>query len=280
MAGKIFKRTAKAASKEAAVQATGVGAQLVEDTTGVPVATLLSTGMTIKELMDAANEKRPVTNPLMSAHYGFSKHGEASSATQSYLRKRSIKKIAGIGYDVVGKSVQMGLDVAGFGMGGVDAFGLGKHGVSEASTIAHLVRLGILSRKVKQSTYLTGLVTDLCKVKATKAVHRGGKVAAAAIPNTIASTAVSITVSVGGAAAKAIMQDLVCRLACEIHWRAHQELLFAGRYAVGGYGPACRMAQELFNHTLSSDFVPTNTVKSYMKEPAGWLVIHDKLSML
>ena len=224
MAGNIFKRAGKAAAKDAATQATGVGAQLVEDTTGFPVATLLSTGMTVKDLMDAASEKSPITNPLMCAHYGFAKHGEASSATRSYMTKRSIKKMAGIGYDVVGKGMQMGLDAAGFGMAGIDAFGLGKHGAAEASTIAHLTRLGILSRKVKQSTYLTGLVTDLCKVKATKAAYRGGKMAAAAIPNTIASTAVSITVSIGGAAAKAMMEDLICRLSCEIHWRAYQEL--------------------------------------------------------
>ena len=40
------------------------------------------------------------------------------------------------------------------------------------------------------------------------------------------------------------------------------------------------MAQELMNHIHSTDFVPTESVKAFLREPAGYLVIKDKLGML
>ena len=278
MFGLNLKSGAKEAAVQGAIEGTSIGAQLVEDATGVPVATLLEAGMTMKDLMDAANDKKTVTNPYLLARR-LGENGESSKATAHYLRKRSVKKIGSIAYDVAGKGVQMGLDAAGFGMGGVDAMGLAKHGTAEVSTIAHLTRLTALSRKVKQSKYLQGLIFDLMKVKGAKAGYRGGKIAAAVIPNTIASTAVSVTVSIAGAGAQAMLKDLICKAACEIHWRAYQELTI-GRIAGGGYGPACRMVQELFNHTYSTGWVPTDTVRNYMREPAGWMVIHDKLSLM
>ena len=252
------------------------GAAALEEATGFPVTLLLEAGMTMKEIMDAAKRDALIPNPHLLLH-GL---GDGPSPTvEHYQRVRRAKKIGGALYSFAGTGIQAGLDVVGFGMGGIDAFGLAKHGASEASTLAHLTRLGVLAKTVKQSRYLQGLVVDMIKVKTAKATVRGGKIAAAAIPNTIASNAVSIAVSLGAAGASVLLKELVNRVACEVHWRAYQELAI-GRVHGGGYGPACRMAQELMNHTVSTGFVPTEKVKAFLREPAGYMVIKDKLAML
>ena len=67
MFGLNLKSGAKEAAVQGAIEGTSIGAQLVEDATGVPVATLLEAGMTMKDLMDAANDKKTVTNPYRRA---------------------------------------------------------------------------------------------------------------------------------------------------------------------------------------------------------------------
>lgn len=254
----------------------GEGASAIEEATGFPVTLLLEAGLTIKDIRDASEKGSQIPNPHLLLH-GL---GDGPSpATAHYQKIRRIKKIGGALYSFTGTGLQAGLDVAGFGMGGVDAFGLAKHGASEASTLGHLTRLGLLAKTVRQSQYLESLVLDMIKVKAAKAGVRGGRIAAAAIPNSIASNVVSITISLGAAGLQTLLKELVNRVACEVHWRAYQELVI-GRIAGGGYGPACRMAQELMNHTFSSSFVPTENARAFLREPAGYLVIKDKLAML
>ncbi len=260
------------------VLAIGLGqtAGVIEEFSGFPVTLLLEAGMTIYEIIEAVEKNEMIANPKLMLH-GL---GEGNSPqVKHYMRVRKAKKIGGAIYSFTGTGLQVGLDVAGFGMGGVDAFGLAKHGAAEASTVAHLTRLAILSRKVKGSRYLTDLLEDIVKVKLAKATVRGGKLAAAAIPNSIASNVVSIAVSLGAATASSLLKELVNRVACELHWRAYQELTI-GRVHGGGFGPACKMVQEIMNHTLSTDFVPTPDTKKFLLEPGGYLVIKDKLSML
>lgn len=270
------KEVGSAVSTEAALQGISIGAQALEAVIGFPVSLLVEGGMTLKDIYDASQKKDLIANPKLEP-YGF--HEGPSPTTKKYLFERKMKKIGGAAFSLVGTGFQVAQDVAGFGFGGIDSFGLAKHGVAEASTIGHLTRLGFLASKVKQSQYLTGLVNDMIKVKAAKAGFRGGKMAAAAIPNSIASNAVALAVGLGQAATEVMMKELCGRVALEVHFRASLELRVGASFG-GGYGPAAMMAQELLNHTLSTGYAPTTKVRSFLEEPAGHLVIFDKLSML
>jgi len=280
MSSLFSKQMAKDLAKETGTEAAMIGLSqagaALEEATGYPITLLLEAGFTLKEIYDAAEKTTPIPNPQLLLHG----HGDGPSPeTKSYLKVRRIKKIGSAAFSFVGTGFQFAQDVAGFGVGGVDTFGLAKHGLSETSTLAHLARLGALAHQVRQSRYLEGLVMDMIKVKAAKAGIRGGKIAAAAIPSSIASNVVSIAVGLGASATSVLIRELVNRVSVEVHWRAFQELK-VGRAFGGGYGPACKMAQELMNHIVSIDQVPTSKARAFLQEPAGYLVIKDKLAML
>ncbi|MEZ5667319.1 MAG: hypothetical protein R3F55_07785 [Alphaproteobacteria bacterium] len=274
--GKKTKELGQEVGTEAVMIGVSQAGAALEEATGFPITLLLEAGFTLKEIYDAAEKTTPIPNPLLLLHG----HGDgASPETRKYLQHRKYKKMGSAAFSFVGTGFQVAQDIAGFGVGGVDTFGLAKHGLSEASTLAHLARFAALANQVKQSTYLRGLVMDMIKVKAAKAGIRGGKIAAAAIPNSIASNVVSAAVGLGAAATSVLIKELVNRVSVEVHWRAFQELKVGSAFG-GGYGPACKMAQELMNHIVSTDFVPTGKVRTFLLEPAGYLVIKDKLGML
>lgn len=270
------KELGKEVGTEVAMIAMSQAGQALEEATGYPISLLLEAGFTLKEIYDAAEKTTPIPNPQLLLHG----HGDGPSPeTKKYLQHRKIKKMGSAAFSFVGTGFQVAQDVAGFGAAGIDTFGLAKHGLSETSTLAHLARLGLLAHQVKQSKYLEGLVMDMIKVKAAKAGIRGGKIAAAAIPNSIASNVVAAAVGVGASITSVLIKELVNRVSVEVHWRAFQELKVGAAFG-GGYGPASKMAQELMNHIYSTEQVPTEKVRKFLLEPAGYLVIKDKLSML
>ena len=274
---KNAKEAGKAVASEAAMMGLSKAGQAIEDATGFPVTVLLEAGVSLHEIYDAAKKHKPIPNPelLLRGHDDI-----PSPAIQHYLKMRRLKKLRSSFGDAVGLGLQVTQDVATFGVGGVNVIGAIKHGSSHASALAHLARLGQLASKVRQSRYLHGLIMDMMKVKSANASVHAGKLAAALIPNSIASNVVSIAVSLGATGTEALMRELVNRVATEVHWRAFQELTIGKIGGRNGFGPATRMAQELMNPTWATDLTPKDKVRTYMLEPAGYLVIKDKLAVL
>lgn len=257
--------------------ATSAAATAVEEETGFPVSVLLEAGFSLEEIIKAKKKNKVIPNPYFISH-GFA--DAPSPNTVHYLNVRKAKRIGSAIYSVAGKGVQIALE--GTTAAGFDTLGMAKHGLAGASTGAHLIRLGLLARRVRQSAYLVGLIEDMIKIKTGKAGVRGAHLAAACIPEAIASTVVDGVTSLAAAGLQIAFKDIINRVSCEVHWRAYQELAI-GRIAGGGFGPACMMMQELMNHIHSVGngvFTPTGTVKKLIHEPAGFLVIKDKLSMM
>lgn len=264
---------------------TGVGlaAKIAEEQTGIPVGSLIDAGYDLQDILSNLNNAKDgiLPNPVMLQN-GLGDDGVPSPYTLKYLHKRKLKKYGSIAVTLAGKGFSIAQDAAGFGVGGIDIMGLVKHGTAEASTLAHLYRLRELGKRHRSSITISAYIDAVIKVKSAKAGVRGGHIAAAAIPNTIASSVVGAAASAAGAIAASSLDGLITKTACEIHWRAYRELK-VGAIGGAGFGPASKIVQEIFNHIRNhgdSAYIPREKVRGLISEPGGWVAVKDKLSMM
>lgn len=256
---------------ENALEGAGIIAGIIDELSGVPVAS------TFKEVAMMGNDalskmcKYP-PNPRMvdNGHCENEDQKKSSGQTCRYFRWRTAKKIGGGGLSAVGNVLGT---VTQVNVGGV-----ARHGVSEAKTLAHLYALHQMAKKVRQSQYLCSLIKVVVTMKVTKASVQGGKLASSCIPNPIAQAMVGAAVHLGGALKKHQMSSVVMHAAHEIHWRAFQESTIAGALG-GGSGPATRLIAELFKFSAPRSGGMTRAER-YIPEPAGWMVIQDKLNLV
>ena len=251
----------------------GVSA-VIDGATGGNVAGLASGSL--KSLYDGISAKK---SPGMTPNPWFVFNGHADddspvSYTHKYLRNRAYKGLAGglFGLIGTGSSQVTQVDVAGILM----------HSNAVATTSIHLIQLKAIGDHHKQSKTLSGWVNLMVKMKALKAGVRGSQLAGAAIP----VGAVGIATGVAAAVAKIcvhLTHTKVCAItAADIHWRAYQEQAISGGLfgKRGKVGPASNMMYEMFCKRGATRIFGKYDVDQIIKEPTGWMCLHDKLMLI
>lgn len=238
----------------------------------------------------------PLLTPIDAALYENTK-------TAAYFKKRMVKKIAGDAVSFTGGVLSSATHV--------NALGAARHARSDAKTIAHLVRFKEQLKQYKSK----GLAIEykLCKLiidcKKLKIESQSAALAADCIPgNVITSSATAAAGFIHGqtlAYRLSNMEADIEKAAKILHYRAFYEMdddygiagLF-GEQATNEYAaetPALDMVRELFAQIaqIEKERVLVN-VKGHklkvggehfradklMREPAGWLVIVDKLNLI
>lgn len=204
-------------------------------------------------------EKGYIPNP----HFVANKiDGPMNKHTKSYLRARlgkgfaaGLAKVAGM----VGAASGSVVNVSTVSLG-AQSLGL---------TAAHAAKLVLLRKKYPNAVF-QGYV-DLClKAKAAKAVLRGIEVAAACIPGA------EIAAAIGVAAATACLK--VCKVVT-LHKaidRMSQQVHFQAR--CGGQS-AIDLMKEIFTRR-GVMLLCQYDVPALIEEPAGWMALSDKLTLI
>lgn len=227
-----------------------------------------------KALKSAKGKVAYTPNPHMvqNGHAEATISGNDCPKCSSYFLKRKLKKFGGSLFSSVGS-------IASTSTGGVNVTGALRHGRAEVKTIAHLVKLSQQAKGIKQSQFLSKLMDVLIVMKSVKAATQGAALACDLIPVPIVDQIIGGAAKVGGAVAKRKMKKAVTWASMELHWRAFQEIKISRGQ---GSGPAMRMVRELFNQAFFKFPWESGAAAAdqYMLEPAGWMVIQDKLNLI
>ena len=203
-----------------------------------------------------------------------------SPRTKTYFQHRRMKKIGGGVFSALGS--------AGAAYTAVNTAGLVRHGRAVANTVAHLTHLVAEANRMKQSEHFQKLIGVIAQAKMMKLINRSGALVADAIPGcAIASAAVGAITGIPTAIRMMTMENIMTFASIELHWRAfaEQNVLRAGpvRGAAGAgsaSGPAMRVVEHLYTGLLSEHHWFGVQPHEFIKEPAGWMVIRDKMSLL
>jgi len=210
-----------------------------------------------------------------------------NTKTAAYFKKRMFKKIAGSGFSAVGSALSSVTQV--------NALGVARHGRSDAKTIAHLVNLDKLLTQFKGKKLQ--IEYDLCKLiidcKILKIESQSAALAADCIPGNLISGALTAVASFAHGQSLALrlsnMEKDIQIAAQLLHYRALHGL------KTNTATPALEMVRELFSQIqkIEKERVLINfrghkikvggeefRADKLMREPAGWLVIIDKLNLI
>jgi hypothetical protein len=220
---------------------------------------------------------------------------QPSPLTRNYLRARSNKDFAGAVSSSVGGAAAPASQV--------NIPGLVKNVSSLTTTSIHIHKLKYLRNKLDKDSRAREALKHVLSEKAVKAGARSGATLADAIPAGVpaAGAVVGAATGLATSAMKAISSEKCEKTAKLLHFlgwyfinmeaglsgwqspgfqsndgyqatRILRELLTQrGISAVGKWIPAGKVSTELHGRAKAAE---------YMAEPAGWMVIHDKLSSL
>ena len=166
----------------------------------------------------------------------------------------------------------------------VDVGGLAKEGQATGLSIAHAAKLKAMAKKYRQSQTITAWIELVTKLKMLKAGIRGTGIVGAAVPF---AGAVGVITDCLQAAAKVGVKlnygNVASRTAMELHWRAHQEQVFSGKFTgtgSGAVGPASAILYELFTKRGATRIFGKYDVDAFIAEPPGWLAVNDKITLI
>ena len=206
----------------------------------------------------------------------FKDHGleEGNSEyTKKYVISRKLKNIAG-------GLVSVGGALASPSTGGVNVGGAVRHGAADINTIAHLYKLTRLAKKFRQSETTKRWCAVVFGMKLLKFAGRSAQ-AGSSGANAIAGAIVDASVTATNRLALTAMEKHTSNTAQALHWRAYQEQFFlANKAFADGSGPATDIVKEILRRRAHCVFGGQYDWRRIIQEPAGWLVIHDKISLL
>ncbi|OAN17828.1 hypothetical protein A3K86_02595 [Photobacterium jeanii] len=242
-------------------------------------------------------EVNPLLSPLDATSYPNTK-------TAAYFAKRCAKKIGGEAVSFSGGVLS--------GVTHINALGAARHGRSDAKTIAHLVRLNesLSQFKAKGLTLEYELCKTIIDCKKLKLESQSAALATDCIPGNVISGAATATASfIHGQTLAYRLEKLgpaIDKAAKVLHYRAFHEMnidyglaaTFGEEELPNEYDedtPALNMVRELFAQIakIEKERVIVN-IKGHklkvggehyradklMREPAGWLTIVDKLTLI
>jgi hypothetical protein len=221
----------------------------------------------------------PGDDALVVPNIHFVQNGleRPSPLTYEYMRNRSLKNFGAVAVTIAGGAA------SGF-TGGVNTTGMAKELNAAGSTGAHLYKLNALlqnkrwekSKTVKEWIQLT--ITMKQHKLGDRAINAAGNASVfVAIPAVLASAFHKLHV-------KATYGAIVNKTAADIHWRAHQEQVFDKGFGSGtgkgAVGPATSIVHEIFARRGITGIFGKYKANEIIAEPAGWLALADKLSMM
>ncbi|MDO6496741.1 hypothetical protein [Photobacterium sanguinicancri] len=242
-------------------------------------------------------EANPILSPMDANSYQNTK-------TAAYFKKRCAKKIGGAAVSFSGGVLS--------GVTHVNALGAARHGRSDAKTIAHLVRLNesLSQFKGKGLTLEYKLCELIIDCKKLKLESQTAALATDCIPgNVITGAATAAAGFIHGQSLAYRLSKLapaIDKVAKILHYRAFHEMnidyglanMFGEEELPFEYNeetPALNMVRELFAQAakIEKERVIVN-IKGHklkvggehyradklMREPAGWLTIVDKLTLI
>ncbi|MES2771390.1 MAG: hypothetical protein V4623_05335 [Pseudomonadota bacterium] len=225
----------------------------------------------LQSLRAHKNSKILIPNPWFVWN-GHEEH--ASPETKHYLTQRTRSEMKSHGLGAVGKLASLGTVV--------DVASVVQNTNASASSLMHLNKFKALAKSHQQSQTIAGWLDVLLLMKQIKTGLRTGQLGLAIIS----------AIPFGGAAAFGIASSLganllqrgirlkyahVCLMtAISLHWRAFQEQAISQHAS----GPATRILNELFVRRGMTRFAGQHNVQAFIREPAGWLAVNDKLTLV
>ena len=261
----------------------GIIASGIDAALDTPLGTIVDIASLAKDTKGSVKGVPLVSNPYFidNAIDGDTEY------TRKYVMKRKGKKLGGSVVSFAGGLASSATQV--------NVGGIARHGAASGNTIAHLQAFHQMSKKFKQSDWLRKHCDVLITAKMAKLGVRGSNLAANCIPNAIASAVVGGATSVGGWVAEHQVGKMTggidlsdrgsftetkmrAAVAVQLHWRAYQEQKLAAVF--GGTGPASMMIEELMTRRAHRFLGGGYDWKRLVKEPTGWIAIHDKLNLI
>jgi hypothetical protein len=206
----------------------------------------------------------------------FNGHDEGGYAvTQKYLRGRIAKGLGATAVAVAGELAS--------GATYVDVGGILQHGNATGSTAIHIHKLRAIAAGHRQSRTITDWLDVVIKMKAIKTGMRGSQLVVSCIPVPMVGTIAGVVGAAAKVGVKLTMTKVCLATSADIHWRAFQEQAISG--AVGGgrgakVGPASRIVYELFTRRGATRIFGKYDVDAMIREPAGWMAVYDKLTLI
>ena len=162
----------------------------------------------------------------------------------------------------------------------VNAADIAKHGASTVSTGVHLYRYRAMAAKVRDGGSLRRHLDVIITLKETKLASRSIQTAVACIPVPGISMVGSAVAYAHSDITEHYMQAVILSTATKLHWQAYRELAIMGGKA--GQGPALMIIRELIGVGVKGrfdfgDLHSATVMNEIIKEPAGYLVIQEKL---
>lgn len=218
-----------------------------------------------------------IATVLPNLNFTMNGHDDADSPiTVEYFRGRSLKNLGGSALSLVGVA-------ASAGTAGVNVASAIQHGNATGSTLVHLLKLGAMANRERKMERVT--IADWLKVliavKSMKAAVRGASLAGAVIP--AASLGVGIGTAIAKLGIKITMTKVCYATAAQLHWRAFQEQAISGglgKGTGGKIGPASEIVWEIFKKRGLTRVFGQYDVAKLVREPAGWLPLADKITLI
>ncbi len=232
----------------------------------------------------------------------FTNDETRSPLTQAYLQTRDYKTI---GSGLMG----IGGGVASAHTGGVNVLNTTRHLNAAGSTLIHWLKIRAIAESVPQkSATIIGWCDIIMKAKAAKGGSRALGIVSAATPVPFAGPIATILGTAAGLGIKIGLAEACYLAALEIHWRAFGEQTIAavagprmpvnfsrpfapgtrpaqGRPVPGkepaaslSAGPASRIFAEVFKRRGMTRVLGAYDVAGLIKEPAGWMVLGERLA--
>lgn len=225
----------------------------------------------LKALISAQEKVELVPNVFFSL---AKVDGGPSPKTAEYLRNRSWKDFGGSGLALV--SV-----VASATTAGVNVISAVQEGNATGSTALHLNALRAIAEgeAAKRNSKAGEWLSIIIKMKTMKLGIRGAGLAGALIP--AGSLGVSIATTIAKLGIKVSATKLCFATAAEVHYHAFQEQRVRPRsQEFRAAGPASAIMWEIFARRGATAVFGPYDVPALTREPAGWMALADKLTLI
>ncbi len=255
---------------------------------------------------DRQGAVQPAVAPANAGARAFSNDEVGSPLTQAYVQTR--------GYKTIGSGLMgIGGGVASAHTGGVNVLNATRHLNAVGSTLIHWLKIKAIAESVPQkSATIIGWCDIIMKAKVAKGGSRALGIVSAVTPVPFAGPIATIIGAAAGLGIKIGLAEACYLAALEIHWRAFQEqavaavagprmpspkpVNFSRPFGPGNRpgqsvpasgkepaasltaGPASRIFAEVFKRRGMTRVLGAYDVAGLIKEPAGWMVLGERLA--
>lgn len=193
--------------------------------------------------------------------------------TRNYMKSRIWKGAGATAITLTGAA-------ASAGTYGINVLDIGVQANAVGSTAAHIVQLSRIAHANRQTQTISRWLTAILFMKSMKVGVRGTQLVGSALP--AASLGAGIAAAVAKLGLKLTTANVCMTTAMAIHWRAYQEQAIGRAFAGAGRkaGPGTRIFVELFQRRGATRVFGQYDAMGLIREPAGYLALNDKISLI